>query len=187
MNPATNGHRRRVPEVRKKLAGGEAQRHHRIDAPAKCGAPAGREKYGGSLARVSAATSWDSGIITPSRVPPGRNLVLAGAVSGGSAALHHRLISSIPPGSSATHLDSPGRSPLEPDDTTGFRCCRGASKAGQVLSWATRTTPAPVDMAVGSFGIPPGRRRRGRKRSETMPRWGRGYAVENAERTTEIR
>ena len=48
--------RRFVPEARKKLAGGGAQRNHRINRPAERCAPAGRESRGTPPTRLAMAT-----------------------------------------------------------------------------------------------------------------------------------
>ena len=53
--PAARTRRRVVPEARKKLAGGEAQRNHRTSRPSKRCAPAGRESRQNTPTRLASA------------------------------------------------------------------------------------------------------------------------------------
>ena len=126
-NPARGHLRLRfVPEARKKLAGGGAQRNHRINCPEETCAPAGRESRGTPPTRLALATLHHGrtsrapgnpvGVRRPgaergrvrrggercrrafTALAPRRGARLGwGGGSGGSAALHHRLISYVPP------------------------------------------------------------------------------------------
>ena len=109
-----------VPEARKKLAGGEAQRNHRNNRTEKRCAPAGRENRETSPSRRATPTFHQWPAVRPGGNPVGVRrrrrrerewyrcvfTTLAprrgafpgwGGGSGGSAALHHRLISYVPP------------------------------------------------------------------------------------------
>ena len=115
-----------VPEARKKLAGGEAQRNHRKNRTKKPCAPAGRESRETPPSRpvVAIRNLWPSfrpacnpvGVLRPgvnarrkhrggrswrsvfTALAPRRGAAsVGGGGPGGSAALHHRLISCVPP------------------------------------------------------------------------------------------
>ena len=115
----------RVPEARKKLAGGEAQRNHRNNRSEELCAPAGRERRETAPARLGTATLHKWQTDQPGCDPAGARRRVAerqrtrrggewcrrvfpplaprrgarwgrGGGSGGFAALHHRLISYVP-------------------------------------------------------------------------------------------
>ena len=116
-----------VPEARKKLAGGEAQRNHRKNRTEECCAPAGRASRVTASPRLTTATPphgaafrppgspvgvrrqgrpndggrvvepSGSGVLSRFSRPAGAQSWVGGGGSGGSAALHHRLISYVPP------------------------------------------------------------------------------------------
>ncbi len=84
-----------IPAGSKKLAGGEAQRNHRNPPPKTTSAPAGREKAGRFRIILPRRCRLPENPHA-SRAPPGRWAMRCGC-SGGSTALHHRLISFVPP------------------------------------------------------------------------------------------
>ncbi len=103
-----------VPEARKKLAGGEAQRNRRKTRTEVRCAPAGRERRAprrpaspgrrvimgrppGPSATQRPRTNGRGGAISRFSRPAGAQGRVWGGGSGGSATLHHRLISYVPP------------------------------------------------------------------------------------------
>ena len=142
-----------VPEARKKLAGGGAQRNHRINRPEERCAPAGRESRGTPPTRLALATLHHGrtsrtagnpvGVRRPgaergrvrrggercrrafTALAPRRGTRLGwGGGSGGSAALHHRLISYVPPARRGREAGNAAGTERKCPNSRGPRCAR---------------------------------------------------------------